>query len=160
MPLDPVLLTQGILALYHSKPPTIPAAAQGLAAAYTAYASVGVFLAGVLPSLEAQNAALEQTLLAAMVAKGPSAAYAAAWSAGLTVYWLGAAVAGVNAGATVGCPGAAAAEQAILVSLQSAPTTVEQAANDLANALHAATATVTATVSIPAPPFTGVVPIV
>lgn len=160
MPLNPASLTQGIRAVYDSKPPTIAAAAQGLAAAYTAYASVGLFLAGALAPLSARNAALEQTLLAAMSAKGPSSMYAAAWSSGLTAYWLGAVVVGVNAGATIGCPGAAAAEAVILAALQSKPATTLQAASDLANALHTATATVTATVSLPGPPFTSVVPIV
>jgi hypothetical protein len=159
MALDPAVLSEGLLALYYSKPQSIPAAAQGLAGAYTAYASAGMFLGGALAPLDAQSALLEQALLIAMTLKGPSSLFAAAWSQGLTAFWLGAAVVGPNTGTTLGCPGAPSVVGPLLESLEGMPLSMAQSASEFAAALHTATATVTATVTLPAPPFTTVTPI-
>lgn len=159
MPLASSTLRQGLFAVMNSYPPTILEAARGFASAYGAYAAAGTFLAGTLPSVAAQQATMAQMLFGAMQGPVEAAAYATAWAAALSAFWVGVPVAGPNAGLTIGCPGATAAQSAILASLTAMPGTVLQAAQDLAAALHTATLTVTATVSLPGPPFTSVVPI-
>ncbi len=158
MPLLQPVLEQALFVTMQAYPPSIPMAAQGLAAAYATYAVTGTFLTGTIATLEPQEVALAAALGSAMVSLD-AVAYASAWSAGLAAFWAGVPVVGANTGATIGCPGAAVAQTAILAGLNAMPAYTLEAAKLLATALHTATMTVTATVSLPAPPFTTVAPI-
>jgi hypothetical protein len=160
MPLVPQSLSAQLFAVLNSYPETVLQAAQGLASAYATYAQAGIFLSGTLAPLTAQQAAMMQTLFAAMSAYGTIQEHATAWGSALAAFWVGAPVVGVNAGATIGCPGAGAAAAAISLSLRTMPPDVATAAAELADALHTATTTVTATVSLPGPPFTTITPII
>lgn len=153
-------LSQALFAVMNGYPETVLQSAQGLAAAYTAYAQAGTFLGGGMGPLSAQQAALTQALYAVMQSYGAIEDYADAWGNALTTFWVGAPVIGVNSGVTIGCPGAPAAAAAISLSLRTMPPDIFTAASEVAAALDVATRTVTATVSLPGPPFTTVAPIV
>jgi hypothetical protein len=132
--------------------------AELLAAAYADYASEGRFGTSEPEITELQVGALEGPLAGALTdpAAGAAATFAAAWGAGLAAFWLGVPVVGAQAGATVGCPGAASAPTAIAAAVSNPGNTAATAAQGIAAALHTATQTVTASV---APPPGTVLPI-
>jgi Bacterial transcriptional activator domain len=153
MPLVKATLKAQLLLVMNSYPDSVAQAAAGFAAAYAAYAGPALFTAAPI-TLTTQKNALEATLLAAMQQLGEAEVYAGAWRDGLSAFWVGVPVGPPNPGATIGCPGASAAYNTILMSLKALPPTIDQAAEDLANALATATATVTANVTLPGPPPT------
>lgn len=132
---------------------TAAASANALAKAYSAYAESGAFGLS-LPTITGE-AALAATILAAIAtpASGSPAAFGGAWSSGLVTFWTGVAVAGGSgAGATAGCPGAAVAGTAITAAVGNIANTSATAAASIAAALHTATLTVTAALTIPPNP--------
>lgn len=89
--------------------------ATGLANNYVAYAQSGQFLLGTLGPMTALAAPLAQTLLAGMQAQ-TLAAFANAWSTGLTTLWIGVPIIGGLVGATINCPGAATVATSMLAT--------------------------------------------
>lgn len=130
--------------------PSVGEVAGALADAYVEYAAAGQFGASGLEIPPANRDALAATLEAALdPSVGTPATFGAAWAAALTTFWVGIPVVGAQAGATVGCPGAAALVTTIAAAVTNPVNTTEQAASAIAAALHAATQTVTAAVAPP-----------
>lgn len=119
-----------------------------LAAAYFDYASAAMFGAST-PVFAAQEAALAVTLGGSLAVPGLAATHAAAWGAGLTTFWTGVTVAGVQAGATVPPTGAAALVAALTALFSNPLNTAAAAATGLATALDTCTKTVQAAVAPP-----------
>lgn len=136
-------------------PSTAVDAGNKLAAAYTGYAGAGMFGASTV-DVSLQEAALAATLAASLTVPGTPATHAAAWGAGLAVFWLGAPVAGAQSGVTVPPTGAAALVAALTAAFANTAASASDAAQALADALDVCTKTVTAAV---APPPGTVLPI-
>ena len=151
MTLDPGALADALEELFARLPETAADAAEGMAAAYFDYASAGMFGASVPQLTSTHRDALAATLLTAIAipAAGLPATIAGAWSAGVTAFWPGVPVVGAQAGATVGCPGAAALAASLTAVFANLANTAESCALSLAAALHGATMTVTASVTPP-----------
>jgi hypothetical protein len=155
MPLNQGALRAALENVFNSDPASPAAAANALAQAYDDYASAGVFGSSI-PTLTGKKAALASTLAGGLVVPGSAAALAGAWASGIAAYWTAVPVAGAQAGTTVGCPGAASLSGTLTTTFSNIGNTETSCATSLAGALHAATQTVTATVS---PPPGTVVPI-
>jgi len=156
--LNPTQLSSDLEDVFASLPASASDAADALALAYGTYAAGGQFGAS-MPNIPPANVdALAAALLAAIAvpAAGNPATIAASWAAGLTAFWLGVPVAGVPAGATVGCPGAASLVATLTAVFANVANTSASCAAGLSAALHGATITVTAAV---APPPGTVLPI-
>lgn len=146
MPLVQATLASELQSAFDAYPESVADSAQALAGAYHTYASGAQFGASDV-DLSGRDAALASTLQSGMT--GTFAAFASAWSTGLTAYWTAATVTGAQAGATVPPPGAASVPAALAASFASYPESTADAADLLASALHTATATTTAAVSPP-----------
>jgi len=134
---------------------TAQQAADDMAQAYYDYASNGVFGASTPTIPLASKTALSAAIYAitSNPLTGTADAFGAAWGASLALFWLSVPVSGVSGnGATIGCPGAAAGGLAAAVVVSNTNNTAEQAADGIAAALHKATMTVTASISIPPNP--------
>jgi hypothetical protein len=145
MALDDAALEDFILSFLESTAASASDAAAHLAALYAAYASQGTFAASTVTIDGARESALAVTLAAGLVPAPVPATFLAALAAGLATFWTGVPVVGTQAGATVGCPGAASLP-AVLAAALAVPNDRETAAQALAAALHTATLTVTAAV--------------
>lgn len=127
--------------------------ANGLAAAYADYAATGTFGASI-PTITGESA-MAATLLAAIQTPtaGSPAGFGSAWASALATFWTGVAVAGGSgAGTTAGCPESAVAGTAIAAVVAVLTNTTTIAADGIALALHTATLTVTASLTIPPNP--------
>lgn len=153
MPLNPVSLTLALTAVFQSFPPTAALCAAGMASAYSSYAAAGMFGAGV-PLITGSNTSAMTALLLAAIASpltGNPAAFGAAWSAGLTAFWMTPpiVVTGAQSGVVTGIPGAAAVAVPLGAAAANLTNTAPVFAAILAAALHAATLTTLATVAPP-----------
>jgi hypothetical protein len=144
--------------LFAGMPASASAAAEGMAQAYFDYASAGTFGASTPQIPGVNKSAMASTLLAAIAtpATGSPATIAAAWATALSAFWIGVPVVGAQAGATVGCPGAAALTATLTIVFANLANTASSCAQSLAASLDTATKTVTASV---APPPGTVLPI-
>lgn len=120
-----------------------------LAKAYFNYAGGAVFGPN-LPTLTGRDAALGTTLGGSLAVPGLPATHAAAWGAGLAVFWAAVPVAGGGqAGVTAPPTGAAALVAALTTLYGNTANTAASAAQGLADALDTCTKTVIATVAPP-----------
>jgi len=145
MALDDDALEDAILAFLESTADDATAAADALAELYAEYAADGMFSASTVTIDGARESALAATLAGGLVPSPSPATFLAALASGIATFWTGAPVVGAQAGATVGCPGAASLPAALSAAL-AVPNDREAAASTLAAALHTATLTVTAAV--------------
>jgi hypothetical protein len=137
-------------------PATASGAAAALAGAYHDYATQAT-VAGSSPTLpDAKRDALAGTLLGAIAAPatGLPATFAAAWAAGVGVYWTAVVFAGGTPATVPSCPGAAGLTGALTPVFANLANTSASAASSLAAALHTATTSCIATLGPPAPPGT------
>lgn len=148
MALDAGALENDLLAFLESTSEDAQQAADSLAAIYADYAAAGMFGASTVTIDGAREAALASTLVAALGPSPDASAFLAALASGLGTFWTAAPVVGAQAGATVGCPGAASLPAA-LAPVFAVSNAREDAAQALAEALHTATGTVTAAVTPP-----------
>jgi hypothetical protein len=160
MALDSGGLIAALAAVFQAFPPTSATCASGMAAAYTAYASAGMFGSSTIVVTGANTSALEGLLLAAIAVPltGNPASFGAAWAAGLTAFWTAPpiAVTGGQTGVVTAIPGAPAVAGAITAAAAVLGNTAPGFAAVLGGVLHTATLTTTATV---APPPGTVLPI-
>lgn len=134
---------------------TAQEAADGMAQAYCDYASAGLFGASTPTIPAAYQTALASAIYAitSNPLTGSADSFGTAWGGGLAVFWLAVPVSGSSGGGvTAGCPGAVAAGVAVTAVVTNTNNTAAQAADGIAAALHAATITVTASLSPPMPP--------
>lgn len=149
MALNPSSLVSAIVAVFVAMPPSKEQAAADIAQAYFAYASSGQFGASAPSLTTGHRDAMAATLATGLTVPGLPVTVAAAFAASVTTFWLAVPVIGAQAGATVGCPGAAALTgllTTVFLNLANTPATCGAA---VGGALHTATLTVTAAVTPP-----------
>lgn len=146
MALSVATLTAELTAVFNSSPATITIAASDLATAYLTYASNATFATNV-PTLTGKDSALAATILNTGLV-GTASGFGSAWATGLATFWAAAAVTGAQTGVTAP-PIYPTLASEITAVLQSYPATTVAAATQIAAKLHAATMTVTATVTPP-----------
>ena len=152
MPLVVATLESGLEAVFLALPATGAQAAQMMADAYFAYASLGLFGASV-PAFPTGSSLLVAPLAAAMIPIGTPAGFGAAWTAALSAFWIPAiTVSGAQTGAVVGCAGAAAAAAGIAAVVANPLNTPGSAAAGIASVLDTATKTVSAALAPPPTP--------
>lgn len=158
MALNQASLASAFKDTFASLPSSASNAASSLAANYYTFASAGMFGSSVPGLTTAKRDAMASTLLAAIATptSGAAATFAAAWATALTTFWVGVPVTGAQAGATVGCPGAASLSPTLTTLFANTANTATSCGQGLAAALYTATMTVTAAV---APPPGTVLPI-
>lgn len=154
--LDASSLAAALADVFASMPPSKEDCALAMANAYRDYAAAGTFGASAPVILDAMRDAMADTLAAGLTVPGLPVTVAGAWAAAVTAFWLPAAVVGPAVGVTAGCPGATALVGALTPVFLNVANTPATCGAGCAAALHAATMTVTATVS---PPPATVVPI-
>lgn len=160
MPLVAHTLETGLKNAFAVPRSSVQEAAHVLAAAYDAYASQALFMGGTLVPVVGRLSTMVAALSAGFAARTFDAG-AAAWASALSTYWTAAPIVGAVTGATNGCPGASMLPGVFTTIFATPPARDSVAvASLLAGALHTATKTVMATVTIPSvPPVTSVVPI-
>lgn len=144
-------LASSFRALFDSMPASASDAADGLAQAYYEYASAAMFGASTVAIPSVNRDAMAAALLSAIAVpvSGSPATFAAAWASAVTAFWIGVPVAGAQAGATVGCPGAASLAAPLTAVFPNLGNTTDTGSQGMASALHVATLTVTAAVAPP-----------
>ncbi len=148
MPLGTTLAAD-IQAVWDIPPTSISDAANGFAQAYYDYTSGALFGTSLPVLTTAHRDAMAATVFAALSAQ-VFATSAAAVSAGVTAFWTAVPCAGASgAGNTNGCPGAGAIPAGLLAVGVTFPVTTAIAAAGFAAVLEVATATVTATLTLP-----------
>lgn len=156
MALDSNALAGDLEPIFTNYPASKEDCAAQIAQAYFDYASTGQFGASLAVPTNAQRDAMAATIATALTVPGLPVTIAAAFASGLTAFWIAVPVVGAQAGATVGCPGAASLAGSLPALAANLANTAATFAAGLAVALHGATATVTANV---APPPGTVLPI-
>lgn len=151
MALNPTSLASDLDDIFSSYPDSAEEAAHRFALAYASYCEDGMFNASTMPSCAVIATAVEGALLSALPQQ-TSIAFAQAIANALTTSWVGIPVVGPQTGATIGCPGAVGLVASLSAILNSQPATTLAAAQQIAGALHSATISVTALISIPSPP--------
>jgi hypothetical protein len=159
MPLDATTLESDIAAVFAAHPPSKEECAEKLAAAYHKYAKGGLFGAAFPVLDDSRRDALASTLATSLSVPGVPGTHAAAWTAGVTAYWLGVLVSSepvVITGTISTPPNTGALTATLTTALGNVLNTVQVISAALATALHTATAAIQATVQ---PPPGTVVPI-
>lgn len=148
-------LASDLLSTWNTPPATVHAAATGAAQAYYNYVSGALFGLSVPVITTAMRDAMAATIETALGANVMATA-AAAWSAGLTAFWTGVAVAGGSGAGTVTPPTGASAVPAALIAIAvTFPPVTSVAAGQFASVIQTATLTTQATLTLPPnPPVT------
>jgi len=149
MALDVSSLANELARIFKSHPESPADAGVKIATAYYAYAQTALFGASLPVLVTAYRDAMAATLAAAFAVPGLPPIAANAFGSALTVFWSAVVVTGAQTGTSNGCPGAASVPAALLPVFLVPDATEEVAGMGVANALHTATLTVTATVSPP-----------
>ncbi len=143
-------LAADIQALFDSGPGSAHDAAVGLAQAYFDFVSGALFGASIPVITTALRDAMAGVLETALAVPGAPPIAAGAYAASVATFWTAVPCAGASgAGVTGGCPGAGGLTASIAAVLANLANTSATAAAGFAVALAGATATVTATLTLP-----------